>query len=317
MSQPPEEPNPYESPHSQASEDASEALPGDLARWARRANVTNDVTVVIGAIVWLVILSFVGATTASTATTFGAILLGVAIVAWYWIGWGAMLVARLPGQLLGGWMLGRFLRRFNPWSVAAGVVIWMVLGSLFLLAWAGPGNADYIAEIGRPAYVAQVIANVLAAWAVIFGGTWLGRKGQRAADARSTTTDRCPRVLAMRAASFSVGREEVHEIGVLHSASGREIYTVDGTEELNKRSFWSVRGSRRLSVGDRESHEIVIRWRLFPFPCTQAFVDGELAVEELFPDTRLLLRVGVIVLAILAALCLAMGLAVLALHLAF
>ena len=98
MSQPPEEPNPYESPHSQASEDASEALPGDLARWARRANVTNDVTVVIGAIVWLVILSFVGATTASTATTFGAILLGVAIVAWYWIGWGAMLCGCGPSS---------------------------------------------------------------------------------------------------------------------------------------------------------------------------------------------------------------------------
>jgi hypothetical protein len=316
VSQPPENPNPYESPHSQASEEAAEALPGDLARWARRGNVTNDVLVVIGAIVWLVILSAVGADFASTAASFGAFRLGGAIATWHWIGWGAMLIARFPGQFLGGWMLGRFLRRINPWSVGAGLVIYMGLVCVWLIASADPGNRDYVAEIGLSAYVAQVIANVLVAWAVVFGGTWLGRKGQRVAAVKWATTTACSQVPSMMAACFRVGREEVHEIGFLLLPSGREIYTVDGREKLNVRSFGAVRGSRHLSVGDREPHEIVIRWRLLPLWSAQAFVDGELSIKELFPDLRLLLVVMGILPPLLVAFYLVMFMAALTLLLA-
>ncbi len=317
MSEPPENSNPYESPHSQASEEAGDALPGDLGRRARRGNVTYDVLVVIAAIVWSMILSEVGAMTASSVTSFGALWLGRAIAASHWMVWSAVLAARVPGEFLGGWILGRFLRGISPGSVAAGAVTCMGLVSFWLIASADPGTPGYVAEIGLSEYRAQVIAGVLVGGSVVLAGLWLGRKGQQAADARSATTDGFPRVLAMRAASFTVGREEVHEIGVLHLESGREIYTVDGREELNlKTGFWENRASRRLTVGDREPHEIVIRRRRFPLGSAQAFVDGELAVEELFPDTRLLLRVGVIVLAILAAGCLALGLVALTLHLA-
>jgi hypothetical protein len=276
--------------------------------------VTYDVLVVITAVVWLVILGGAGTTTVSVVTTAGALLfLGGTVAAWYWIGWCAMLVARVPGQFLCGWMLGRLLRRINPWCVVAGVVIWMVLGSIWLIVWAGPWNADYVAEIGRPGYVAQVLSNVLAGWAVVFAGTRLGRKGRQAADAKRARADGCPKVLSLVAASFRVGSEEVHEIGVLY-VSRREIYTVDGRETLNlKAGFRGPRGSRRLSVGDREPHEIEIRWQRFRIGSAQALVDGEPLVDELFPDTRLLFRVMFIVLAVLGAGATAMGLTALTL----
>jgi hypothetical protein len=280
--------------------------------------VTYDVLVVIAAIVWSAILSEVGAMTASSVTSFGALWLGGAIAASHWIVWSAVLVARVPGEFLGGWILGRFLRGISPASVAAGAVICMGLVSFWLIASADPGSPGYVAEIGLSEYRAQVIAGVLVGGAVLLGGIWLGRKGQQAAAAKCARTDGCPRVLAMAAASFSVGREEVHEIGVLQLASGREIYTVDGREALNvKTRFWEARGTRRLSVGEREPHEIVIRWRRFPIGSAQAIVDGESSIHELFHDLRLFFKVMVIVLAVLVALCLAMSLLVLALHLAF
>jgi hypothetical protein len=280
--------------------------------------VTYDVLVVITAIVWLVVLGVAATTPVSIATTAGALFLGGAVAAWYWIGWCAMVVGRFPGQLLCGWMLGRLLRRIKPWSIAAGVAIWMGLGSIWLIAWAGPWNADYVAEIGRPGYVAQVLANLLAGWTVVFAGTRLGRKGRQAADAKRARAGGCPKVLSLVAASFSVGSQEVHEIGVLQLPLGREIYTVDAGETLNLTAgFWEARGSRRLGVGDREPHEIVIRWRRFPVGSAQALVDGEPLVDELFPDLRLLFRVTVIVLVVLVALATAMGLTALTLHTAF
>ena len=318
VTNPAEDPNPYESPHGLALEEAVEASPGDLPRWARRGSVTNDVLVMIAAIVWLAILSGFGATTARTAASFGQMLHGGPVAAWHWAGWCAMLVARVPGQLFGGWMLGRFLRRVSPASAAAAVVMYIALVCLLLLVRPSLGSADYVAEIGRPAYAGQLLGDFLAGLAAVFGGAWLGAKGQQAADAKRARTDAGPKVLSLTAASFCIGSEEAHEIGVLQLPLGREIYTVDGREELNvKKAFWEARGSRRLSVGDREPHEIEIRWRRFPPGSVQVIVDGEPSIKELFPDMRFLLLVLLVVPAVLLSLGTLMLLAALTLLSAF
>ena len=95
--------------------------------------------------------------------------------------------------------------------------------------------------------------------------------------------------------SFTVGSEQrVVEI-FLSYWSGLEIYTVDGVEVLRTRNY-QLRGVREFDVGE---HQVVIKvdfwpsWRILLRPwdwVAEAYIDGELAVEDVTPETRARLR---------------------------
>ncbi len=94
-------------------------------------------------------------------------------------------------------------------------------------------------------------------------------------------------------ASFKVGDLEKHVVGVYFSSFGLEVYTVDGFEVLRQWSF-SIRGTRRFVVGDREKHEVeivvdlipsVVRWWNSEW-VAKALIDGEVVVDDLTPGLR-------------------------------
>jgi hypothetical protein len=70
-----------------------------------------------------------------------------------------------------------------------------------------------------------------------------------------------------------------------------EVYLVDGVEVLRMRSF-QVRGDREFTVG---THRVTVRidswpsWQIILRPwewIAQAYVDGELAVDDITPELR-------------------------------
>jgi len=260
-----------------------------VARLVRRSDVIYDVLVVIASVLYLILLCVIGSDLAKKTVLFSGLSLGAGAAGFYWTAWGAALEARLIGQFFAGWILGRFLRRFNPWYVAAGILLCFGAVAVWLLAFPSPTTAYYVSVIGYRGYTSQVIANVLVAWGAIVGAIWMGRRGQRVGDATRTATARGSRIVSPMYATFNVGESEVHEVGVLCTISGRQICTVDGEKALDVRSL-ALRGSRRLTIGDAERHEITIRWRTFPMWSVEALVDGELCTEGLFPDLRLFLK---------------------------
>ena len=94
--------------------------------------------------------------------------------------------------------------------------------------------------------------------------------------------------------SFEVGNEEKHAIEMECSLLGKETYCVDGKEVLTLRSA-AMRAERKFSVGENEKHEVAIvvdmmpSWKSWLFPTdwkAQVFVDGELYIDDLTPETR-------------------------------
>lgn len=94
--------------------------------------------------------------------------------------------------------------------------------------------------------------------------------------------------------SFTVGESEKHTVGIHFSYFGKEVYTVDGLDVLRINSL-STRGVRQFELGEVEKHSIEIRmdvlatWKCF-FSAhdwiAEAYVDGELVVEDLIPKMR-------------------------------
>jgi hypothetical protein len=182
---------------------------------------------------------------------------------------------------------------------SGGVAVWLI-ASWFIMPM-GYDTHLPVLFIRFKGYVAQVVVSTLAAWGAVVGAVSIGRRGQRAADARQTAADSPSRILSTMYATFKVGENEVHEVGVLCTGFGRVICTVDGEKKLDARSL-APRGSRGLTVGNDERHDITIQWRFLPLWSVRGFVDGECLVEELFPDGRLLFNVMVTVTMFLIAL---------------
>ena len=98
-------------------------------------------------------------------------------------------------------------------------------------------------------------------------------------------------------ASFRIGDD--YEVEMYWSPFGLEVYSVNGKEVLRKWAC-SIRGSRKFTVGDgEERHEVEIKVDFAPtlkswfFPgewIAQAYVDGELVVDDLTPRLRRTLR---------------------------
>lgn len=300
MSQPPVEPNPYESPQLHASEPPPEVLSPEVARLVRRADLMWDVLVVFASVVYLAILCVIGSDLAKTAVLFSGLSFGTGPAAIHWTAWGAALFGRLFGQFLGGWMFGRFLRRLNPWYVAAGIMLY--LGAVAVLPFSPPSltRAYYASAIGYSGFAAQIVTSVLVAWGAIVGAVWRGQRSQRIADAKRAARDQRPRIESSMYVRFTVGDRETHEVGMLLTASGRRVCTVDG-EKTHDERIWALRGRRTLTIGNGERHDITIRWRTFPIWTVEALVDGELYAGDVFPDPPLLLKVLLTVTAALAA----------------
>jgi hypothetical protein len=95
-------------------------------------------------------------------------------------------------------------------------------------------------------------------------------------------------------ASFTFGDTVVHTVTLVMSLNtGLEVYLVDGQEVLRRRSF-ALWGSRRFSIEGPEPHQVEIRVKCFPLS-SQARVDGELIINDLFPRFRNAAIVAVVV----------------------
>ena len=95
--------------------------------------------------------------------------------------------------------------------------------------------------------------------------------------------------------SFAIGK---HEVSIkMFNWTGLESYSVDGQERLRIRNF-GISGARRFTIAPDSAQQIEIRYRIFPIWSAQAFLNGVLVVEELFPRLRMLFRTLSIVLAI-------------------
>lgn len=88
----------------------------------------------------------------------------------------------------------------------------------------------------------------------------------------------CPVVKA----SFQVGTEERHKVSVLFSPFGKELYFVDESLILSRRSF-SSKGVFKCEIGQQEHHSVKIVVKATPWSC-KVFVDGNLYIQELFPE---------------------------------
>lgn len=209
-------------------------------------------------------------------------------------------------------MLGRLLRRLNLWRVVALIAVCSAaVAAWFIVSWhIMPLSLDrhmYVFLIGYPGYIVQVVVSALVASGGVLGGAWMGQRRQQAADSKRMRGDSPARVVSSTCATFSVGQREVHEVGVLFSASERQIVTVDGQKKLDRRSF-ALWGSRSLTVGDEERHDVRIQWTALPMWSAQAFVDGQRHVDELFPDIRLLFKMMMTMLAAVVAVAVIMAL---------
>jgi hypothetical protein len=94
---------------------------------------------------------------------------------------------------------------------------------------------------------------------------------------------KCPQ-FSLQPRVFEVGRDERHTIEVRMSIwTGQEVYLVDGQEQLRTCSWW---GSRKLSVGKVETHEVEVR--VAPSNHVRVFVDRYLVHDNLFPTLPLI-----------------------------
>lgn len=303
--------NPYESPRLHSSDDVHRFADTELDRLVRRADIAFDVLVVVVCIVFPVIFCIIGTDLARRGAGLGGSLFRAGPDVICWSAWVAGIMARLVGQCIGGWMLGRFLRRLNLWCVVALILVCLAaVAAWFIVSWfVMPLDFErhfYVLLIGYPGYVMQVVVSTLVASGVVVGGAWMGRRSQQAVDARLTSENSPGRVVSSLYATFAVGQREVHEVGVLFTAGGREIVTVDGQKELDRRSF-ALWASRSLTVGADERHDIEIRSKTMPLWSVQAFVDGQPHAKELFHDVRLLFKLTMTMLAVLVAIAVIMA----------
>jgi len=82
-------------------------------------------------------------------------------------------------------------------------------------------------------------------------------------------------------------------VEIFLSMWGTEVYTVDGVEVLRLKSM-ALRATRRFEVGDPEKHLVEVKvdafpsWKVFIAPSwiAEVYVDGELVVDELYPEMR-------------------------------
>jgi len=308
----PEPINPYEPPRLQPSENEARFVDPELDRLVRRSDVIFDLMVVATCLVFPLIFYMIGADLAHRGAAFGGSFVRAGPVAIYWTAWTGEIVAGLFCQAIGGWMLGRLLRRLNLGRVVALIVACLsAIAVWFILSWhIMPLSLDRhicVFFIGYPAYCVQVVMIGLLASAGVVGGARMGRRSQRVADSKRTGDDSPRRVVSSTYATFAVGQQEVHEVGMLSTGFGRTIYTIDHEKKLDVRSF-SLRGSRSLTVGDDERHDVRIQWKALPFWSVQAFVDGQRHIDELYPDIRLLFRMMMTMLAVSVTLAVIMGL---------
>ena len=72
-----------------------------------------------------------------------------------------------------------------------------------------------------------------------------------------------------------------HRVEVLFHASGLEEYKVDGEVVLKSRA-WEYSGYRDFAAGE---HKVRIRFSILKLFC-KAYVDGKLAVRDVFPKMK-------------------------------
>jgi hypothetical protein len=91
-----------------------------------------------------------------------------------WLLWGAHNIGKLFGLFLGGALLGRFLRRINPWIVLAWISAISCVGGLVpLLA----GNyRQRLADMGVAITALQEALSMLIAIGAVAIGIWFGNK---------------------------------------------------------------------------------------------------------------------------------------------
>ena len=99
------------------------------------------------------------------------------IPAWmYWCRWGGKIVGRVFGDLICGFLLGRYSHRVNPWRVYLGL---LGLPVLILLLYRGFWDANdgmWVRSVGEVGAAVQLIGQLLAIAAVLALGIWMGRR---------------------------------------------------------------------------------------------------------------------------------------------
>lgn len=79
----------------------------------------HDVVIVLLAAICFFVLGSLGAGLLARSFLSGGVFIGEpAIAAAYWLQWGCKIIGRFGGDYLCGFLLGRYLRRINPWHLA-------------------------------------------------------------------------------------------------------------------------------------------------------------------------------------------------------
>lgn len=81
---------------------------------------------------------------------------------------------------------------------------------------------------------------------------------------------------------FQVGEREIHIVEIFCSSTGTEAFQLDGQEIWRSRRF-KLSSTINFPVGIQEVHSVTIKLRPFA-PMAQAFVDGKLVIDQLFPE---------------------------------
>lgn len=132
----------------------------------------HDATTIAGSVACLAVVGGGGAAIARLAVFApGDVFFGDPALL-LWLLWGAMLTARIPGFLLGGAILGVFLRRTSPWNVLFWVSVYM--GGVSLLPFVT--NSLRIEVMGVAIVWLQQVLGLLSGIAAIATGIWFGQR---------------------------------------------------------------------------------------------------------------------------------------------
>ena len=92
---------------------------------------------------------------------------------------GGRVIGRFFGDLICGFLLGRYLQRINPWRVALAL---MALPVLILILYGGFWDANdgmWVRSVGEVGAAAQLFLQLVAVAGTLALGIWMGRRRLR------------------------------------------------------------------------------------------------------------------------------------------
>ncbi len=117
-----------------------------------------------------------------------------AITAMFWIQWGGRIIGRFAGDSICGLLLGRFLRRVNPWHVLLCIAMVPIAIILINHGFWDANDGLWIHYVGTFGGIIQLVIQVAAMVAVVAIGICLGRRCHPSNKVHYQTNREVPRV---------------------------------------------------------------------------------------------------------------------------